>query len=60
MDPYEWLSYGPANGGPQMVQMGVPGSSYPTWVLIETVGFGLIGIVAIALAFPVVARRRPM
>ena len=31
-----------------------------TWVLIETVGFGLIGIVAIALPFPVVARRRPM
>jgi hypothetical protein len=61
VDPYEWLaSYGPENGGLQAVQMGVPGSSYPTWVLIETIGFGLIGIVAIALVFPVVARRRPM
>ena len=58
--PYEWLFYGPENGGLQVVQMGVPGSSYPTWVLIETIGFGLVGIVAIALVFPVVARRRPM
>jgi hypothetical protein len=40
--------------------MGVPGSSYQTWALIETAGFGLIGIVAIAVLFPVVARRRPM
>jgi hypothetical protein len=60
VDPYEWLSYGPANGGLQTVQTGVPGSSYPAWVLIETIGFSLIGIVAIALVFPVVARRRPM
>jgi hypothetical protein len=60
VDPYEWLSYGPAAGGLEIVQIGVPGSSYPTWMLIETVGFGLIGIIGIALVFPVVGRRRPM
>jgi hypothetical protein len=60
VDPYEWLSYGPANGGLETVQTGVPGSAYPTWMVIETVGFGLIGIAAIALVFPVIGRRRSM
>jgi hypothetical protein len=60
VDPYEWLSSGPTNGGLQTVQMGVPGSSYPMWVLIETIGFGFIAIISIAVLFPIVARRRPM
>jgi hypothetical protein len=60
VDPYEWLTYGPANGGLKVVQLGVPGSAYPTWAALETIAFGAIAIAAISLAFPIVSRRRPM
>ena len=40
-------------------QTGVPGSAYPKWVLIETVGFGAVGLVGLGLVFVVVDRRRP-
>ncbi|HEX6867860.1 MAG TPA: hypothetical protein VF119_03595 [Candidatus Limnocylindrales bacterium] len=56
-DPYVWLS-DPDNGWTRMMQ-GVPGTAYPRWALIETVGFGAIGLLGIALTFPVVERRRP-
>jgi ABC-type transport system involved in multi-copper enzyme maturation permease subunit len=53
VDPNEWVYQ-------TSLQMGVPGSAYPTWALLETVGFGLIGVVATALVFPLVAWRRPI
>jgi hypothetical protein len=54
VDQDQWLS---ANF--ESVMTGVPGSVYPDWARLETAGFGLIGLGAIALAFPVVNRRRP-
>jgi len=43
-----------------LVAVGVPGSVYPTWSLIETVAFGAAGLVGLLIAFPIVERRRPM
>jgi hypothetical protein len=43
-----------------LLQMGLPGSVYPTWSVIETVGFGAAGIVGLLIAFPIIERRRPM
>lgn len=57
VDPYEWL-YGP-DSGLEPVMRGIPGTDYPRWAMIETAGFGAIGLLGIALAFPVVVRRRP-
>jgi len=59
VDRDEWLFNGPENGGLATFQTGVPGSAYPTWVLIETVGFGAVGLVGLAVVFVVVDRRRP-
>ena len=59
VDPFEWL-YGVASAeGYRQVARGIPGTAYPTWSAIETIGFGGIGLIAIALAFPVTDRRRP-
>jgi ABC-type transport system involved in multi-copper enzyme maturation permease subunit len=58
-DPYEWLYDEAATNGYRPVIRGIPGTAYPTWSLIETVGFGVIGLFAIALAFPITDRRRP-
>lgn len=54
-DPQTWLH----EDAPQ-VQIGLPGSEYPRWALIETAGFGLPGVVGLLIAFPVVDRRRPL
>jgi hypothetical protein len=43
-----------------LLQMGLPGSVYPTWSVIETVGFGAAGLVGLLIAFPILERRRPM
>jgi ABC-type transport system involved in multi-copper enzyme maturation permease subunit len=59
VDPYEWLSGAALAEGYRPAIRGIPGTAYPTWSLIETVGFGAIGLLAIALAFPVTDRRRP-
>jgi hypothetical protein len=48
----------PAEGYVPVIR-GIPGTAYPTWSLIETAGLGAIGLLAIALAFPVTDRRRP-
>jgi hypothetical protein len=54
-DTYTWVfeTY------PAFIQ-GVPAEQYGTWSATETTTFSLIGIGALLLAFPVVARRRPM
>lgn len=59
IDPYEWL-YGPAQDeGFVWAIRAVPGTAYPTWSVIESIGFGGIGLIAIALTFPITDRRRP-
>lgn len=58
VDQYAWL-INPDNGFTPVMR-GIPGTAYPQWALIETVGFGAIGLLGIVLAFPVVDRRRPM
>lgn len=54
VDQYEWLY---ANF--DTVMTGVPGSFYPEWARLETIGFTLIGLGALIIAFPIVSRRRP-
>lgn len=54
-DPQTWLQ----EEAPQ-VQIGLPGSEYPRWAVIETVGFGVAGLAGLLVAFPVVDRRRPL
>jgi ABC-type transport system involved in multi-copper enzyme maturation permease subunit len=44
----------------EQVMIGVPGSRFPEWSLIETVGFGVIGVGTLLAAFPVINRRRPL
>lgn len=64
----EMLAFAPAGGDVQdwlygdapQVQIGLPGSEYPRWSLIETAGFGLAGLAGLLVAFPVVDRRRPL
>jgi hypothetical protein len=53
-DPYAWLY-----DNLKTVMTGVPGTLYPQWSLMETTGYGLVGVGALILAFPVVSRRRP-
>jgi hypothetical protein len=60
VDPYEWLFGEAADDGYLPVMRAIPGTAYTQWALIETVGFGAIGLASIALAFPVVDRRRPL
>jgi hypothetical protein len=60
VDPYEWLFGSAADDGYVPVMRGIPGTAYAQWALIETVGFGAIGLASFALAFPVVDRRRPL
>jgi ABC-type transport system involved in multi-copper enzyme maturation permease subunit len=60
VDPYEWLFGEAVDDGYMPVMRGIPGTAYAQWALIETVGFGAIGLASIALAFPVVDRRRPL
>jgi hypothetical protein len=54
-DTYTWVfeTY------PAFIQ-GVPADQYGAWSVTETGAFSLIGIGALLLAFPVVARRRPL
>jgi hypothetical protein len=53
-DRYAWLY-----DNLKTVMAGVPGTLYPQWSLMETAGYGAIGVGALILAFPVVSRRRP-
>ena len=59
VDPYEWLYDGAQEAGYVPVIRGISGSAYPAWSLIETVGFSAVGLLAIALTFPITDRRRP-
>jgi ABC-type transport system involved in multi-copper enzyme maturation permease subunit len=59
VDSSEWLFGAAVDDGYVPVMRGIPGTAYPQWALIETVGFGVIGLASLALAFPVVDRRRP-
>lgn len=59
VDPYEWLEGPATEAGFQRMMRGLPGTAYPTWSLIETIGFSAIGLVALVLAFQVTERRRP-
>ena len=52
-DPSAWLSQNYTR-----VLIGVPGSAYPQWSLLETAGFGIVGLVGLVLTFPLVERRR--
>ena len=56
----EWL-WGPEAeaAGIMPAMRGLPGTAYAQWAVLETVGFGVIGLASLALAFPVVDRRRP-
>lgn len=54
VDQYEWLYDNFAR-----VMTGVPGHLYPEWARLETVGFGLVGLGALIVTFPIVGRRRP-
>jgi hypothetical protein len=60
VDPYEWLFGSAVDEGYVPVMRGIPGTAYAQWTLLETVGFGVIGLASIAVAFPVVDRRRPL
>ena len=60
VDPYEWLFGSAVDDGYVPVMRGIPGTAYPQWALIETVGFGAIGLASFAVAFPVVDWRRPL
>lgn len=51
---YEWLE-----GNFAIVMAGVPGFMYPEWARLETAGFGLVGLGALIVTFPIVGRRRP-
>jgi len=60
VDPHEWLQNSGAEAtGVLWLDRTVPPSAYPTWSLIETVALGGLGILGLALAFPIVDRRRP-
>jgi hypothetical protein len=60
VDAYEWLWSAEAEAaGFVPVMRAIPGTAYSQWALLETVGFGAIGLASLALAFPVVERRRP-
>ena len=56
----EWL-WGPEAeaAGIMPAMRGLPGTAYAQWAVLETVGLGVIGLASLALAFPVVDRRRP-
>jgi hypothetical protein len=54
-EPWEWLS---SNLTP--VSTGVPGTMYPEWARLETMGFAAIGLTSIGASFLVVRRRRPL
>lgn len=54
VDQYEWLYDNFAT-----VMTGVPGYMYPEWARLETAGFGLVGLGALIVTFPIVGRRRP-
>ena len=54
-DPWTWLY-----AHQTRVMTGVPGTLYPEWARLETIGFGGVAIGAIAATFLVVLRRRPL
>ena len=54
-EPWAWMY---ANLTP--VQTGVPGTLYPEWARLETTGFAVIAVGAVAGTFVVVRRRRPL
>jgi hypothetical protein len=53
-DPEAWLAE-----NLDRVAIGVPGSDYPRWAMTETIGYGVVAVFGLALAFPIVERRRP-
>jgi hypothetical protein len=53
-DPDAWFA-----GNLERVAMGVPGSDYPIWAATETIGYGIVAVISLAVVFPIIERRRP-